>query len=388
MRVIWLPLLSAPLLAVGLGCSKATSKGDGSSAAGSAGASPSALARPQRVAESEPSSASAFELVARSGGLRLLWAGAPREPDWLFELELGQDGRAHAAARRLPLPARSLGKVVDLGAVAFGEQLALVWLEQAASEARAQACVLGGATPPPLLDLGPAALVSDAARGNIAVAAEAERGRALVMWRGLEATCVDRQSAPCTGFTFRRIRPDGAEATRLPLSVPVPCTSHSVELATSNGRFHYGVCTREGSEPVTTMFSIQYDPEYARAEPLLKGCLPLGTLEVGGEPWLLGDCHGRRRAARVPVGDEKVQLEDLDAPAITCTPQRAELRQGRFVLQLREARAGLQAVLPASFVPTGARAGWTGTHLVVAYIANKQLETRTFSCREGKLQPN
>jgi hypothetical protein len=207
------------------------------------------------------------------------------------------------------------------------------------------------------------------------------------MWRGLEAPCVEPQNAPCSGFTFRRIRADSAEPTGLPLSVPVPCASHSVELATSRGRFHYGVCTREGSDPVTTMFSIQYDPEYARAEPLLKGCLPLGTLEVAGEPWLIGDCHGKRRAARVPVGDEKVQTENLDAPAITCTPQRTELRQGRFVLQLREPRAALQAALPPQLAPTGSRAAWTGTTLVVSYLAGRELETRSLTCRDGKLHP-
>jgi hypothetical protein len=134
------------------------------------------------------------------------------------------------------------------------------------------------------------------------------------------------------------------------------------------------------------MFSIQYDPEYARAEPLLKGCLPLGTLEVAGEPWLVGDCHGKRRAARVPVGDEKVQVEPIDAPSITCTPQRAELRQGRFVLQLREPRANIQAALPESFAPTGARAAWTGTTLVAAYLSGAELQIRAFACQGGQLR--
>jgi hypothetical protein len=318
--------------------------------------------------------------------VRVLWARAKGETDWLVEQELGQDGQARGEVKPLRIPKRALGKVADLSAVVLGEQLAVSWLEQGTNEARAQASVLAGATVPTVLDLGPAALVSEAARGNIVVAAEAERGRALVMWRGLEAPCVERQNAPCTGFTFRRIRPDGAEATGLPLSVPVPCASHSVELATSNGRFHYGVCTREGNDPVTTMFSIQYDPEYARAEPLLKGCLPLGALEVAGEPWLIGDCHGKRRAARVPVGDEKVQIEPIDAPSITCTPQRAELRQGRFVLQLREPRANIQAALPEAFAPTGARAGWTGTTLVAVYMSGAELQIRAFACRDGKLQ--
>jgi hypothetical protein len=339
------------------------------------------------VAGVELGSPTAFELVARPNSLRLLWGSAQPGADWLYELELRQDGGAAGQARRLRLPARVLGRVTDLSASFVGNKLAVAWLEQGEREARAQAAVLEGTAPPTLLDLGPAALVAPAARGNLVLAAEPTRGSALAMWRGLEAPCVGQHPGPCTGFSFRRLQGNSAEPTGLPLSVPVPCASHSVELATALGRFHYGVCTREGSEPVTTMFSIQYDPEYARAEPLLKGCLPLGTVDVDGRAWLVGDCHGKRRAVLVPLADERVEAENIDAPAIACTPQRAELSQGRFRLVLAAARDGLQAVIPPSMAPTGARVGWTGTTLVAAYANGSRLETRTFACRAGKLEP-
>jgi hypothetical protein len=305
----------------------------------------------------------------------------------LHELALSQDGQAVGTARRWALPARGLGRVSDLGVSLTADALAVAWLEQGEREARAQAALIEGTGAPVALDLGPAGLVAESARGNVAVAAEAERGRALVMWRGLEAPCVGSHVGPCTGFSFRRLTSGAAEPTGLPLSVPVPCASHSVALATAPGRFHYGVCTREGSEPLTTMFSIQYDPEYARAEPLLKGCLPLGTVDVDGRAWLVGDCQGRRRAVLVPLGDERVEAESIDAPQISCTPQRLELSQGRFRLKLGPARAGLESVLPASLVATGARVGWTGTTLVAAYAAGTKLETRRFACQGGKLEP-
>jgi hypothetical protein len=354
---------------------------------------PSASANPQplasrAVAGAELGSATAFTLVARAGGLRLLWASSQAGAGWLHELELRPDGQARGAARRLELPARGLARVTDLGASAAGESLALAWLEQGEREARAQAALLDEASPPTLLDLGPAARVAAAARGNIAIAAEPARASALVMWRGLESACVGSHAGPCTGFSFRRLRAGQAEPTGLPLSVPVPCASHSVELATAQGRFHYGVCTREGAEPVTTMFSIQYNPEYARAEPLLKGCLPLGTIDVDDRAWLVGDCKGRRRAVMVPLADERVEPESIDAPLISCTAQRAELSQGRFRLALGSARAGLEAVLPPMFAPTGARVGWTGSTLVAAYANGASLETRTFACRAGKLVPS
>jgi hypothetical protein len=339
------------------------------------------------VVNDELSSPSAFELAVRPDGLRLLWASEKTEAGWLHDVELAQDGKPSAAARSVPIPARSLGKVTDLSAAFVGEQLALAWVEQGKSEARALGTLLAAGATPVVLDLGAAALSAESARGNIVVAAEAERERALVMWRGLEAPCIEPNSSPCVGFTFKRLRAGVAETTGLPLSVPVPCASHSVELSVSPGRFHYGVCTREGADPVTTMFSIQYTPEYARAEPLLKGCLPLGTVQLAAQPWLVGDCHGKRKAVPVPLTDEKVQAEYVDALQISCTAEHAELRQGRFVLSLREPRADLQAILPPALLPTGARAGWTGKSLVVAYLASSRLETRAFVCRGGTLTP-
>ncbi|MDF3069646.1 MAG: hypothetical protein K0R38_5247 [Polyangiaceae bacterium] len=343
-------------------------------------------AAPHRVAAAL-SSATGFELVAAPGGLRLLWALESSAAGWLQVAELTQDGTPREAPRSVPVPARTLRKVTDLVAAQVGEDLALAWLEQGKNEARAVATFTAGNTPAGLVDLGPAALVAESARGNLALAPEPQQSRALVMWRGLEAPCVSSEPGPCTGFTFRRLRPGSAEVTGLPLSVPAACASHSVQLSASRGRFQYGVCTREGADPVTTMFSIQYDPEYARAEPLLRGCLPLDTVEAAERPWLIADCRGKRRAVPVPGLDERAEAEWLDAPQITCTPERAEIRQGRFVLALREPRARLESVLPASFAPSGGRVGWTGRSLVVAAATSGRLETRAFSCRAGKLQP-
>jgi hypothetical protein len=354
-------------------------------------AAPSASAKPapaaSRVVSTALSSPTAFELVARGDALTLVWANDDPGAGWLFHAALAHDGSLRAAPTRVDVPPRTLGKVTDLAAAQLGDELGLAWLAQGKHEARAEATLVGVAAAPALLDLGPAALVADSARGNLELAAESERRRALVMWRGLEAPCVSSDAAACVGFTFRRIERGAVDQTGFPLSVPVPCASHAVALAVSSGRFHYGVCTRDGALPLTTMFTIQYEPEYARAEPLLRGCLPLGTIEAAGRPWLVGDCKGKRSAVPVPLVDEKVQSESIDALAISCTPERAELRQGRFVLALGEPRADLQAVLPGSYLPTGARAGWTGKSLIVASAVGGRLETRTFACRGGKLQP-
>jgi hypothetical protein len=344
-------------------------------------------ASPPRVVARGLSSPSAFEVVAGPTGLRLVWAVEGNSPGWLAVVELGQDGAPRTEPRRLPVQARTLLKVTDLAAAEVGEELAFGWIEQGKDEARAVATFTAGSAEAQLMDLGAAALTAESARGNLALVAELEQSRALLMWRGPAAPCISPQPAPCTGFTFRRLRAASAEETGLPLSVPVPCASHSVHLSVSRGRYQYGVCTREGAEPVTTMFSIQYEPEYARAEPLLKGCLPLGTVEADDHPWLIADCRGKRRAATIPAMDEPTLAAPLDAVQITCTPERAEVRQGRFALGLREPRARLESVLPGRFVPSGGRAGWSGRSLVVASVASGRLETRAFACRGGELQP-
>jgi hypothetical protein len=365
----------------GLGCTQTKPKPSlGSASAATLPAAPV-------IVTADLSSLSAFDLVALPDGLRLVWASAAPAAGWLFEAELGHDGKPRSSPRRLAMPARALGKVTDLSASELFGQIALAWLEQAPGEARAVASFVSGTDEPKLIDLGPAAISAESARGNLALVAAPEQQRALVMWRGLAAPCVSPESAPCVGFLFRRFTQSGAQASDMPLSVPVPCASHSVQLVTSAGRLHYGVCTREGSDPVTTMFSIRYEPPYARAEPLLKGCLPLGTVVASGAPWLVADCHGKRRAVPVPLGDEKVEGQALDALEARCTPERAELRQGRFVLTLREPRAGLQTLLPASWLPSGARAGWTGKSLVIVYESAGRLATRTLACREGWLVP-
>lgn len=367
-----------------LGCGRLKAKTHGvSSASSSASASPPST----HVIADDLSSASAFELVAQPDGLLLVWARGKPDAGWLVRGELAQDGSLRRAALGAPVPARTFGKVTDLSATFVGSALGLAWIEESAREARAEATFVDAAPQATLLDLGPAAFSAESARGNLAMVTEPERASALVLFRGLEAPCVEPESSACVGFGFRRLRAGVVETTGLPMSVPVPCAAYSVELALSPGRMHYGVCTREGSEPVTTMFSIQHSPEYARAEPLLKGCLPLGTVDAIDRPWLIADCHGRRKAAAVPLMDEKVQTEYVDGLDVACAGEHVELRKGRLVLTLREPRAGLQPILPANLLPSGARAGWTGQSLVAAYVVGSRLETRAYVCRRGSLQP-
>jgi hypothetical protein len=236
-----------------------------------------------------------------------------------------------------------------------------------------------------VFDLGAAAIAAVSARGNVAIAAEQDG--ALVFVRGIATECSGRGSQSCTTFSFQRLRTGQVELMGRDLSVPLPCVSNAAQLVTTAGRFHYGVCSLERRQPVTTVFSIQYQPEYARADALLRGCKPFGMLQVDDEPWLVGNCDGKRRAVRIPFGDEKPETEDIDALRISCTHNSLRLEQAGFRLTLGAPQARLELLLPASMLPCGARAAWTGASLIVVTGNVSRLETSTYVCRERRLQP-
>jgi len=208
-----------------------------------------------------------------------------------------------------------------LSATFVAEGLALAWVEQGKNEARAAATLLFGTAPPALVDLGPAALSAESARATSPSSPNKSVWRALVMWRGLEAPCVEPQSSPCVGFTFDA----WARARRRPAASRY--RAGGVLVATpSSWRCRRGTFTTAcaHAKAPTRSRHVQHPIRsgYARAEPLLKGCLPLGTVDAAGQPWLVADCHGKRRAVPVPLSDEKVQPEYGDAPVISCNRAR------------------------------------------------------------------
>jgi hypothetical protein len=85
--------------------------------------------------------------------------------------------------------------------------------------------------------------------------------------------------------------------------------------------------------------------------------------------------------------EDKPRSIAIDAPDMSCTAERAVLSQGPFKLELRAPRAGLESVLPANWLPSGARAGWTGKSLLVVYRNGSRLESRAWLCKNGRLEP-
>jgi hypothetical protein len=175
----------------------------------------------------------------------------------------------------------------------------------------------------------------------------------------------------------------GAVSQSLPLTVPLPCEQNSVSFAVAGSRWYYGVCSRATGKPVTTLFSIQTDPEYARADRILEGCLPLGALAQGGDLLVAGDCAGERRAVRVRGGNaetSELRVDRLDAVCDSGHPLIHQLGPAALRLSLDEPRDRLEAFLPPALSPALSRAIWTGQTLLVAAASGGLVTLKGYRC--------
>ena len=328
----------------------------------------------------ELASPTAFDLIATYDGAKLVWA--PRGENFrLLEQPIARDGRLKGGSASLasgPSLAGSAarGRATDLVAAQLDRGVAVAWVEQLGNEARASALVSDARGAPELSDLGAAWPTGTVHRGNIALAGAREY--ALVFVRGTEEPCSEGQSQ-CFGFGLYRLEPEGAAHARgLPLSVPVPCSEYSTLLAISEGRWHYAVCTLAGAAPVTTLFNIQFEPEYAAAEQLLQGCRPRGLFEHAGDVWLSGDCAGARSAVR-GTGKQRA-VYDLSGLVFDCSSGEARVVGGDFELRFGAPQTQVHAFLGPPWVPAHARAVWTGGALVVAAEQGGSVRLTRYAC--------
>jgi hypothetical protein len=146
------------------------------------------------------------------------------------------------------------------------------------------------------------------------------------------------------------------------------------------------VCTDDGKGPVTTVFTITPEPAYARAEQVLSGCEPAGTFVWKDSAWLVAECQGNRRAARIGAGDEVVEYLDMRAPKLECRSGIARIRASAFELVLDEPRPRLEALLPTGIAPRGSRAVFNGNALLVASNAGTSLRLARYPCNGDRLE--
>jgi hypothetical protein len=323
----------------------------------------------------------AFELAPRDDGATLVFAPLEANQGALRKLEFDANGEASGEPTTLFTSEKLGGDISDLGAVWVKNELALAWIERHGAKARVRAAWANGGGR--VFELGAAWVAPVAARGNLTIAAR--DAAALVFARGEQAPCIEPGRQGCFGFAFHELEGDQVRATGLPLSVPVPCTDRSTTLAVFGSRWHYGVCTDSGERTLTTLFTIQRNPEYARADRLFEGCTPVDTLTWDGGAWLVADCQGARRAVRIGEGDAAPVYLDLRNPRFECRAGVARIRTSGFELELDQPRGKLSALLPRELATEKARAVWTGRALFVAEAAGGELSLRRLVCSGDRL---
>jgi len=355
--------------------------------------SPAEPSRPgsERVPGPRPRLAgpAAHDLALRPGGAWLLVGeppgAAPR--GWLMAHPL--DGRGTPDGPPIRVAEAAAGHAFrEVATASSGGRLVVVWIEGAPDGGDHRVRAAGGAAgifgPP--VDLGPTiAPPVPGRRGGLALAFADDRTGPTLFHRGDRTPC--RASVPpdapkdCVGIRRRALDPTGApvsgdERGGVALALPQPCPETLPGLVRLGSTAFYGLCDESGGAPETAFYTIQQDPRYARADPILTGCLPRGLVVLSDARVLaLGACGGGE------ADDGRLEIWEArlggDAPVRLGSSQRRwGCAEGRPVLALPDVgrhlplgppAAGLGSVAPPRPGEThDVRTVWTGEALLSA----------------------
>ncbi|MET0794193.1 MAG: hypothetical protein ABW061_21910 [Polyangiaceae bacterium] len=274
-------------------------------------------------------------------------------------------------------------EITEVAAASLGSDLNVVWVEKSTRGAHARGLLrpLSARGNAPLQDLNAVQEPTAAPRGNVAIGSS--DGHFLVLSRREKTACADSNQSDCIGFDLFRQESNGTARTGSPLAVPLPCEQNSVSFAVSGSRWYYGVCSRSTGKPLTTLFSIQSEPAYARADRILEGCLPLGATAQAADLVVIGDCAGQRQGLRVRGGNaapEEVRVDRLEVVCESGKPLIRQLGAGGLSLPLNARRDRLEAFLSAALSPPHSRAVWTGEALLVATPSGARVAVKRYRC--------
>jgi hypothetical protein len=335
----------------------------------------------------------AFDLTSTEEGAALVTVDAKRVGLLLTRFDASGNGQPvqplfDSNASDAP---RGVTEVSELAAASLGANLDVLWVEKSAQGAHARGLLrpLASRGDAPLQDLNAVQEPIAAPRGNVAVGSS--DGHFLVLSRGGKTACADSSQGDCIGFDLFRQEASGTGRTGSPLAVPLPCEQNSVSFAVASGRWYYGVCSKSTGKPVTTLFSIQSEPAYARADRILEGCLPLGATAFGGDLIVIGNCGGQRQGLRIRGGNAALEEVRVDRLEVVCDSGKPLIRQlgaGGLNLALNERRDRLEAFLPPALSPPNSRAVWTGSALLVATpdALNRKLTVKRYRCDSSMLR--
>lgn len=341
-------------------------------------------------------SRTAFDLAVTGGGAVLVWGEPPERGGRVLALALDGEGVVRGPERDVLAAGAPQGggsrpvprtRVQELAVSAGGGRLGVAWvLRDVRGELRVRATHGDDAA----MAFGPAAKLGKSeadpydGRGRVAVAVS-EAGLVDVLYRSGAGPCrAGQQDAQCARFAHWQPKGDGRG---LPLMVPGPCAPGVVGSLFREARWYFGVC----SEGATTVYAIQFEPEYAHAEKVLAGCTPVALVPGPEGVLALGRCDGGLRAVELREGGK--QRTDVGP-----VERRATCEEGKPVLTMvgegqraRELRltgplGALEAWLPEALAPPGARAVWTGRALLVATPIASEVALRRFECDATELR--
>lgn len=348
----------------------------------------------------------AFDLVSGPAGTFVAWGAPARDGGGVRVLELGPGGAARGTEAEIGAGSAAAAgsaeqapnQTLELAMGTGGDHLAVAWSVVTGGAIRVEAAY--AATPPVFaraIDLGEME-AGVGGRGNVSVAALGD-GAIYVAHRIQRGPCHDAETGAteCTRFARTRVpegesvRGDGASVIATPCAPLLPGT---VGGGGTSEPWFYGVC--HGESPTTTMFVINPDPtsQYAAAAEVLAGCTPVSLARADAGAVLRARCGDDEAFARVdPMG--RVARELRHAVLTTrCDAGRPvlEAREGdaAIVRRLTESESRVEAWLPASIAPEGARAVWTGEALLVAAPIGpegaREMSLHRFECVGADLQ--
>lgn len=359
-------------------------------------ASRAPLAGPRAVA-----TPAAFDLVGVPGGAVLLWSSPATDGGGVTLSMLDPVGTVRGDERSLfSRPATDAAPVaadaVEIAAASGGGRLAVAWVARIQPELRVLA-THGPASAEafaPVEDLGELRVDTVGHRGMVAAAA-GEDGNVAVMHRGMPGPCPPGEGAAgedvgCVRFALLRLGDVAADSRRgLPLAAPAPCERAIAGYLSSGGVWYYGLCTDADRRPTTTVYAIQFDPQYAHAEPVLAGCEPRGMAPSANGVLVTGHCDGSLTAVKLEeAARRRSEIRSVQA-SVACVDGRPRFtltgEDGVMTHAVTGPASRLEAWLPEEVAPPGARAVWTGDALLIAHPVGREVSLRRYECAGDEL---
>ncbi|NOY92189.1 MAG: hypothetical protein GXP55_13415 [Deltaproteobacteria bacterium] len=368
------------------------------------------IVRPELLSPRPIATSSAFDLVALDDGAALVYSPPSRAGGGVrlaamdaFGSHRGQDPEVFSSVRPEGLSGPFVPvDAAEVEAASGGGRLAIAWVARN-NGVFSVVAALGEATgrtfgPPTTLGLTPLRTVGG--RGQVAVAVS-ESGIAEVHWRAGDGSCEPlaqiAESAAlqilggspelCIVVHGERLFPDEPAQDSSSWTLPRSCDHPIGGAAFLQDRWYYGICARAetGDSAATLVLGLNSALNTVHAGPILAGCELMDLVAVPDAVVAVGRCGSGRRLVRVREGGRALDRIGEVTPSVDCSGAHPVLKAGTFSYPLAGSVAHLEALLPDSLAPRGARALWTGEALLIATPIGREVSLHRYQCEHGEL---